>query len=72
VVPRGLDRLCAIQVWFAGGKRHRDYLILARRNGQWWARSLATAAKASGLDLRKRSDAARLEKALLAVDLSGE
>lgn len=27
VVPRGRDRLCAVQVWFHN-KRHRDYLIL--------------------------------------------
>ena len=26
-VPRGRDRICAVQVWFAGDKKHRDYLI---------------------------------------------
>jgi hypothetical protein len=26
VVPRGTDRLAALQIWFAGG-RHRDYLV---------------------------------------------
>jgi DNA invertase Pin-like site-specific DNA recombinase len=77
VVPRGIDRLAAVQVWFAGGERHRDYLIFhrpAKSNGKkrvegaWWARSLADAAP-GGLDLRKRDHARRLEKALAAVDL---
>lgn len=27
IVMRGHDRLCAVQIWFAGGKRHRDYLL---------------------------------------------
>ena len=30
IVPRGSTRMCAVQVWFAGGKRHRDYLIYHR------------------------------------------
>jgi DNA invertase Pin-like site-specific DNA recombinase len=73
VVPRGRDRLCAVQIWFADGKRHRDYLILhrppkankaARVEGGWWARSLASTVKAGDLDLRKRDHAKRLEKAL--------
>jgi hypothetical protein len=52
VVPRGGDRLCGVQIWFADGKRHRDYLIFHRRprinqharvEGGWWARSLTGA-----------------------------
>jgi DNA invertase Pin-like site-specific DNA recombinase len=30
VVPRGRDRLAAVQVWFAEGNRRRDYIILHR------------------------------------------
>jgi DNA invertase Pin-like site-specific DNA recombinase len=78
VVPRGSDRLCAAQIWFAGGKAHRDYLVLhraARANaskrveGGWWARSLADTAKLGALDLRRRDHARRLEAALLAMDV---
>ena len=80
VVPRGHDRLAAVQIWFADGKRHRDYLILhrpprsngkARKEGGWWARSLASVVKPGDLDLRKPAHAARLEKALAAVDVDG-
>src|SRR5205814_6387939 len=31
VVPRGNDRLCAVQVWFAGGERCRNYVIYHQR-----------------------------------------
>ncbi len=81
VVPRGHERLAAVQVWFAGGKRCRDYLIRhrppksngkARVEGGWSVRSLAAAAGRGKLDLRKRADAARLEKALACVDLAGD
>jgi DNA invertase Pin-like site-specific DNA recombinase len=76
-VPRGLDRLAAVQIWFAGGE-HRDYLIVHRpplrtpqfrRPGGWWARSLADAAALGDLDLRKPTDAKKLEAALAALDL---
>jgi hypothetical protein len=30
VVPRGLDRLAAVQVWFKGGDKHRDLMIIHR------------------------------------------
>src|SRR5262245_23631964 len=78
VVPRGRDRLAAIQVWFAhpGGRAtHRSYLILHQpplknaqggRPGKWWARSFAGG---DGLDLRKRADAKKLEAVLAEVDL---
>jgi DNA invertase Pin-like site-specific DNA recombinase len=78
VVPRGRDRLAAVQVWFAGGKKHRDYFVLhrpakanasARTAGQWWVRSLAEIA-AGVLDLRRREDALLLEESLSTVDLS--
>jgi len=80
VVPRGANRLAAVQIWFVDGSRCRDYLILhrpAKSNGktqriesEWSVRSLADIAKADKLDLRKRDHAARLEKALAAVEIS--
>jgi DNA invertase Pin-like site-specific DNA recombinase len=79
ILPRGCNRLCAAQVWFSDGKKHRDYLILHRpplggsngfrREGGWWARSLADAGRFSALDLRKPDHAAKLEKVLAAFDL---
>jgi DNA invertase Pin-like site-specific DNA recombinase len=77
VVPRGRDRLCAVQVWFEGGKGHRDYLILhqsargngkARQDGRWWARALKLDAPGP-LDLRKRADAEQLSAWLETAEL---
>jgi DNA invertase Pin-like site-specific DNA recombinase len=79
VVPRGRDRLAAVQVWFADGPHCRDYLILHRlpqangsacQEGRWWAKSLASVAEPGDLDLRKRGDVAKLEAALAAVDVN--
>jgi DNA invertase Pin-like site-specific DNA recombinase len=82
-VGRGRDRLAAVQIFFTGDGR-RDYVILSRppksgrgtrdgkpwrEEGGWWARSLATAVKPDDLDLRRRKDAAALEKLLVALDL---
>jgi DNA invertase Pin-like site-specific DNA recombinase len=78
VVPRGRCRLAAVQVWFAERDRHRDYLIFyraafasrhARRPTQWQVLSLADAEALGPLDLRNRSDAKKLEKALARLDL---
>jgi DNA invertase Pin-like site-specific DNA recombinase len=79
VAKRGRDRLCAAQIWFAGLKKHRDYLILhrpplcngkmPRREGGWWARSLASSADPGDLDLRKPDHAKRLATALEQIDL---
>jgi DNA invertase Pin-like site-specific DNA recombinase len=79
-VARGRDRLCAVQVWFAGGERHLDYLILSRppkadgrraaKGGGWWARSLASVAGPGDLDLRDRGQAEALARDLAAVDLA--
>jgi hypothetical protein len=69
VVPRGQDRLCAIQVWFAGGKRHRDYLVLAGRNGPPLAGSLADVAKRRDRDLRQPDAVLGLEEELVQEDL---
>jgi DNA invertase Pin-like site-specific DNA recombinase len=83
VVKRGRDRLAAVQVWFKkdGNVRkvtNRDYLIfhrcpranaLCRVEGEWWVRDFAITAMPGDLDLRRRADAAKLEKALTAVPL---
>ncbi|MBI1917685.1 MAG: recombinase family protein [Planctomycetes bacterium] len=77
VVPCGRDRLCACQVWFQGGERQRSYVILhrsprgnrhGRREGSWSVRSFADVAGPDDLDLRNREHAAKLEKALAALD----
>jgi DNA invertase Pin-like site-specific DNA recombinase len=84
-VDRGGWRLAAVQIYFTGGAR-RDYLILhrhalagraakvaglkKRRPAQWSARSMADVPGSTDLDLRRRDHARRLEKALLALDLS--
>jgi DNA invertase Pin-like site-specific DNA recombinase len=76
VVPRGLTRLAAVQVYFVGDG-HRHYIIyhrpVLRTNGRckeamFRFRSLDPKL-ATGLDLRKPDHARRLEKALLAVEL---
>ncbi len=79
VVPRGRDRLAAVQVDFREGTR-RAYLILHRppqgnRHGKatapggWWGRSLATVTPQAGdLDLRDRDHARRLEAVLARLD----
>jgi DNA invertase Pin-like site-specific DNA recombinase len=76
--PGGRDRLCAVQVWFTGGKRHRDYLIFhrpakgnrtTRTEGGWRARSLADLVKPGDLDLRDRRDARKLEDLLARLDV---
>jgi DNA invertase Pin-like site-specific DNA recombinase len=73
IVRRGKKCLCALQMWFRGGDRHRDYFILHKpgtryTEGQWWARSLASVAGPGDLDLRKPEDAAHLAEALEAID----
>jgi hypothetical protein len=79
VVPRGQYRLCAAQIVFAGGKHHRNYLIMhqqptshgkGRGVDNWWARSLASVAKPGTLDLRDRAHVKQLEALLTRVDLS--
>jgi hypothetical protein len=81
VVPKGRDRLCAVQIWFQGGERHRDYLIWhrparanksARTECQWWARSLTDVVNPGALDLRRRDHAKRLEAALASVNLAND
>jgi hypothetical protein len=78
VVPRGHNRLCAVQLWFAEGRRHRDYLILHRpaynngtinRPASMDVRSFADA-EIPILDLRNPKSVSRLEAALLALPLT--
>jgi DNA invertase Pin-like site-specific DNA recombinase len=80
-VARKMVRLCAAQVFFAGGAKGkgnacRSYLILhqhatrgavGERPESWWARSLASVIKSDDLDLRRREDAAELERTLVAA-----
>jgi hypothetical protein len=79
VVPRGRDRLAAVQAFFkrddAGEVRSRNYLIFHRtavrgRKGGWRAGSLADVVGADDLDLRRPADARRREKTLAEVDAS--
>jgi DNA invertase Pin-like site-specific DNA recombinase len=78
IVVRGDVRLCAVQVFFTDAGRHRDYLVRykqaranqsVRREGGWSAHSLADIAKLGPCDLRKPTDARKLEALLAAVDL---
>jgi hypothetical protein len=77
VVPRGMTRLCACQVYFSGGGV-RDYLIVSKppkanqhgtTPGSWSVRSFASAVGVPSLDLRDRDQAARLAAALAAAPL---
>jgi hypothetical protein len=80
VVPRASQRLAAVQIWFAGGVKHRDYLILhcpprgnaaARTPAGRWADSLVTVhGEAKALDLRRRDHAEALEQVLSEMDLA--
>jgi DNA invertase Pin-like site-specific DNA recombinase len=79
VVPRGKDRLCAVQMVFAESNKVRHWLILNRRpvanaasrtEGGWAALSLAAVVKVDGLDLRRPEGVQALLAALERVDLS--
>jgi hypothetical protein len=80
VVPRGKDRFAAVQIWFDGGRKHRDYLIFyqppngySRKcpDGDWWVKSLAEALGDGevGLDLRRRDHADKLRIVLESAPL---
>jgi hypothetical protein len=79
IVPRGRNRLCAVQIWFQGAERHRDYLILHKPPmanpktltlGSWYCGSLADIADPRELDLRRPEDAQALEAEFLELDLA--
>jgi DNA invertase Pin-like site-specific DNA recombinase len=76
-VGRGRTRLCACQVHFKEGS-HRDYLLANQKAlggmvpsepARCVGRSLHDVLKPGDLDLRQVKDAARLEKALQAIDI---
>lgn len=74
IVRRGKTCLCAVQLWFRGGERRRDYLIVHKPGTRYTdsrvsCRSLASDAEPGGLDLRERSHAARLALALEKIPL---
>jgi DNA invertase Pin-like site-specific DNA recombinase len=78
VVPRGADRLCAVQIWFAGGERQRTYLIVhrppkvnaaSRKEGWWRVESFPGLVEPGDIDLRQRADAARVERWLADVPI---
>jgi DNA invertase Pin-like site-specific DNA recombinase len=78
VVPRGRDRLAAVQIWFAGGKKHRDYIVFhraaranrsARTEGGGRVKSLAAVGMPDDLDLRQKKQAAALAEVLAATGL---
>jgi DNA invertase Pin-like site-specific DNA recombinase len=78
VVVRGYTRLVAVQIWFAGCKRRRDYLIYYRRGGgnaksrtpgDWDCWSLSRFVTADSLDIRIPDDARALEEELMEIDL---
>jgi hypothetical protein len=77
IVPRGLNRFCAVQIWFAGGKKQRSYLIYhrpthatnrVRVEGGWSVRSFAGETE-DGLDLRQPADVQELTAYLTSLDL---
>jgi DNA invertase Pin-like site-specific DNA recombinase len=72
IVHRGARSLVAVQVFFDGGSV-RHYLIYRQaagrnRKGGWWVESFKDSGRPE-LDLRRREDAAKLERDLLAVSL---
>jgi hypothetical protein len=78
VVSRGIERLAAVQIWFAGGEHHRDYLIMhrppranarSRTEGGWWSCSLADSVMLGPLDLRQRDHVRQLEQLLTSIDV---
>lgn len=78
VVPRGVDRLAAVQIWFKDKEEHRDYLIYhraargnasARTEGGWWCRSLLMSNLPGVPDFRDRNTAHRLEAVLSHMEL---
>jgi len=74
IVRQGRTCLCALQLYFRGTGKARDYLIIHRPgnrygNGTWSVRSLSGVAKPGELDLRNRKHARELEKVLEGVDL---
>jgi DNA invertase Pin-like site-specific DNA recombinase len=77
---KGRIRLAAVRVQFRGTNQHRDYVVayspgrsnhLVKRSGQLWHQCAAWVDEPGELDLRKLADAAKVEKLLRALDVSG-
>jgi DNA invertase Pin-like site-specific DNA recombinase len=73
IVPRGQERLSAVQFWFTGG-RCRSYLILSRpaagpRPAGCRAGSCADVGLLADIDLREPAHVRRAEQGLQALDL---
>lgn len=77
-VRRAWARLAAVQIWFADGKHHRDYLIYhrvahghgrGRTEGGWDACSLSDAVALGKHDFRKAGDVGKVEAFLSAVNV---
>lgn len=81
VFPRGKERYAAVQVWFAGGERKREYVIYhraaighakGREEAKWRAKSLSLETVAEDIeetDFRDPTQARRLA-AVLAAEIS--
>jgi DNA invertase Pin-like site-specific DNA recombinase len=67
IVARGRTRIAAVQMWFAGGKSHRDYFVMA---GTREPRSIKGDVAPGDFDLRSAADVRNLEKALTATGLA--
>jgi DNA invertase Pin-like site-specific DNA recombinase len=70
VEPRGRDRHCLVQIWFADGGRHRDYYLFVRpasgrRRACWRCWSFVTTGP---FDLREPAGEKPLERALNMMD----
>jgi DNA invertase Pin-like site-specific DNA recombinase len=83
IVPRGKDRLAAVQVFFNtnrdGEYRRRDYVIYhrsdrnngkVRKAGVWGAWSLNELIGPGDFDLREKADVAAMEAELAEIDLA--
>jgi DNA invertase Pin-like site-specific DNA recombinase len=63
-VARGWDRIAAVQIWFADGEQHRDYLFYYSPRAKREPGVKSEPLKSRSIDLRKREDARKLEAAL--------
>src|SRR5262249_7023507 len=69
IVRRGAKAVCAVQLYFRGSDRRRDYFILHTpgsryTDGSWFAKSLADVAGPKKLNLSKREHARALAREL--------
>jgi DNA invertase Pin-like site-specific DNA recombinase len=73
IVRKGKTCVAAIQLWFRGGDKHRDYILLHKPRSRyteeyWWVRSMRETTAPDGLDLRDPEQAKELEAVLAATD----